>query len=152
MVFGRGKNDGAAFFLHKGFTSVPDSYTNPGRLGDALTVSRLPLQCGKCSTEYWDTALLQCPSIASGPEMKLRNRNASKKEGVIIGCEVFKPIQVRGGLCCLCRHSLKRDGGKDLEKARGYNWKKKSRMKGLNFKNSVRKEILVPLSQLASKF
>lgn len=29
---------------------------------------------------------------------------------------------------------------------------KKSRMKGLNFKKSVKKEILVPLSQLASKF
>lgn len=53
-------------FLHKGFTSVPDFVVNPGRLGDALTVSMLPFQSGKCSTEYRDSALLQCPSAAAG--------------------------------------------------------------------------------------
>lgn len=58
-------------FLHKGFTSVPDFFVNPGRLGDALTASMLPFQSGKCSTEYRDSALLQCPSAAAGPEMKL---------------------------------------------------------------------------------
>lgn len=49
--------------------------------------------------EFRDFALLWCPSTAAELELELWNINASKKEGIMFRCEVFKPIQVlRGAL------------------------------------------------------
>lgn len=66
MTFERRKNRAA--FILKGVTYVSELYVNAERLGDALIASHFS-RVGTVA-ESRDFALLWCPSIAAGPEMK----------------------------------------------------------------------------------
>lgn len=71
--------------------------------------------------EFGGFALLWCPSIAAGPEMKLWNRNASKKEGIYSDMRCSNQSRWRGTDLKGMQELLEK---KNLEKAGGYNWKR----------------------------
>lgn len=122
---------------------------NLGRLKDALAASRLHFQCGKCSTEYRVCSvpeLLQGQRCSSQTEMLQRKKAFCSNVGCLNQPKFERAFAVCAGLkgCKNCKR--KRSGESQRIQL------EESSMKGLNFRKSVREEILVLLTQLASKY
>lgn len=124
-------------------------YVNAERPGDALTASKLLFQCGNCSRVQ-----RLCSPVVSQYCCRARDRalkqTLQKKKVLCSDVRCSNQSKFWEGLCCFKRKVGTVGGKKSGESQRIQ--VKNSRMKGLNFKKSVWQEILVPLTQLASKY